>query len=211
MEKVALNYFEFLWGFLSAPFAVSSPTPSGSILAARIAEKLDPNQPGLVVELGPGTGAITQALIDHGISAGRLVAIESTTYFASRLKERFPQATIHEADAFEFDRYLPPQGKVAAVVSGIPLLNFERRKRYALINKALRLCGNFVQISYSWIPPIAPSRDVILERTFVWRNLPPAYIWRFTTPMCADESRTKYAVPLLSSVAFGESNSGSDR
>jgi phosphatidylethanolamine/phosphatidyl-N-methylethanolamine N-methyltransferase len=85
------------------------------------------------------------------------------------------------SDAFDFARCLPP-GKVAAVVSGLPLLHVPPARRMALLKTALALQGTdkrFIQLSYSWSPPIAPRRGMVLKKTIVWKNFPPAHVWTY--------------------------------
>ena len=176
-----MSYGDFLRGLLKDPRSVSAPTPSSPALAAAMAEKVDPLRPGLVVELGAGTGVVTEALMARGISPDRLLVIEYGAYFVDLLRKRFPEATIIRGDAFAFESYLPPDARVSAVVSGVPLLNFPLWRRKALIERALAVQdsgGRFIQLSYGWKPPIAPGRKE-LSRTVVWRNLPPAHVWTY--------------------------------
>ena len=145
-----------------------------------MAEKIDPLRPGLVVELGAGTGVVTQALLARGLSPERLLVIEYSAYFADLLRSRFPGASVIQGDAFAFERYLAGE-RISAVVSGVPLLNFPLWRRKALIDRALSVQdsgGRFIQLSYGWKPPIAPGR-LELAKTVVWRNLPPAHIWTY--------------------------------
>ncbi len=176
-----MSYGDFLRGLLKDPRGVSAPTPSSPALAAAMAERVDPLRPGLVVELGAGTGVVTEALLARGISPDRLVVIEHSAYFADLLRARFPGATVVQGDAFVFERYLPPEARISAVVSGVPLLNFPLWRRKTLIEQALAAQdagGRFIQLSYGWQPPIDPGRRE-LSRTIVWRNFPPAHIWTY--------------------------------
>ena len=176
-----MSYGDFLRGLLKDPRSVSAPTPSSPALATAMAEKVDPLRPGLVVELGAGTGVVTEALLARGISADRLLVIEYGAYFVDLLRKRFPDAMVIQGDAFAFERHLPADARVSAVVSGVPLLNFPLWRRKALIERALAAQdsgGRFIQLSYGWKPPIAPGRKE-LSRTVVWRNFPPAHVWTY--------------------------------
>ena len=174
------HYAEFLQGLLLAPRAVCAPTPSGPVLAATMAAEVDLSRRGLVVELGPGSGTVTEALIERGMPQSRLLAVECTPYFARLLQDRYSAARIIEGDAFEFERYLPGNAEVAAVICGVPLLNFPVEKRQALITKSLQMCGRFIQLSYGWVPPIQPLPGMSLRKQIVWRNFPPAHVWTYT-------------------------------
>lgn len=175
-------YGDFLEGLLRDPGGVSAPTPSSPALAKAIAAKVDALKPGLVVELGAGSGAVTQALLGRGIAPERVIAIEYNEYFARLLAQRFPGVRVVQGDAFQFETYLPLGEPIAAIVSGVPLLNFPLRDRRALIERALVLqgvSGRFVQLSYGWRPPIVSAFGVTPDKDIVWRNFPPAHIWTF--------------------------------
>jgi phosphatidylethanolamine/phosphatidyl-N-methylethanolamine N-methyltransferase len=176
-------YGEFLRGLISNPKEVSAPTPSSPTLSSALAAKVDPRRPGLVVELGAGTGVVTRALLQRGVPAERLLAVENSPYYASLLRQRLPGVEIVEGDALQFDHLLPAGMPVAAVVSGIPLLHFAPSRRRAFIERALAIQpagGCYIQLSYGWVPPIDPGRDMLMSRSVVWRNFPPAHIWTFT-------------------------------
>lgn len=176
-------YGDFLKGAVRDPGGVSAPTPSSPALAAAIAAKVDPLKPGLVVELGAGSGAVTQALLARGIAPERLIAIEYNEYFAKLLAQRFPGVCVVQGDAFQFENYIPIGEPIAAVVSGVPLLNFPLRHRRALIERALVLqgvSGRFIQLSYGWRPPIVSVFGLTPVKDIVWRNFPPAHIWTFS-------------------------------
>jgi len=176
------DYGDFLRGLINDPKGVSAPTPSSPALARVIAAQVDPLRDGLVIELGPGTGAVTQALLEHGIAAQRVVAIEQEPSFVGLMRERFPQVTVHDGDALLFENCIPVRAKVAAVVSGLPLLNLPVPTRCSLLRRALRRQGRggrFIQLSYGWHPPVSPETDVILSSRTVWRNFPPAHVWTY--------------------------------
>src|SRR6266702_3875197 len=96
-------YGDFLRGLVHDPKGVCAPTPSSPALARAIAEEVDPLREGLVIELGPGTGVVTQALLQHGVAADRLVAIEQEPNFARLMRQRFPSIELHHRDAMIFE------------------------------------------------------------------------------------------------------------
>jgi phosphatidylethanolamine/phosphatidyl-N-methylethanolamine N-methyltransferase len=177
------EYGQFLRGLMDNPRGVSAPTPSSPALAAAIAAKVDPAIPGLVVELGPGTGVVTQALLARGIAPERLLLFETGEYFAGLLLQRFAGVKVLQADALDFARHIPAGTAVAAVVSGVPLLNFPPATRRALIVQSLALQGprgRFIQLSYGWQPGVPPDNGLLLDKTLVWRNMPPAHVWTYS-------------------------------
>jgi len=176
------DYGDFLRGLVSDPMGVSAPTPSSPALARVIAAEVDPSRDGLVIELGPGTGAVTQALLEQGISADRVVAIEQEVSFVGLMRERFPEVTVCDGDALLFENCIPARAKVAAVVSGLPLLNLPVPTRRSLLRRALSCQGRggrFIQLSYGWRPPVLPDASTSLDSKVVWRNFPPAHVWTY--------------------------------
>ena len=177
----SLRYGAFLRGLIHNPKGVSAPTPSSPSLAEAIAAELDLSRPGLVIELGPGTGAVTAALI-HRVGSTRILAIERERGFVAALRTRFPQMDVRSGDALNFERFLPPQAAVAAVVSGLPLLHLPQATRRSLLARALNCQpkgGLFIQLSYSWRPPVKADDGVTLSKRAVWQNFPPAHVWTY--------------------------------
>lgn len=166
------------------PRAVGAIAPSGRSLARAMAREIDPSIPGPVVELGPGTGVITRALIARGVSEDRLILVEAHRGFAALLKERFPLATVVADDAFALSRIVRTVGRapVAAIVSGLPLFNQPMFRRLHLVAQAMSLVdprGCFVQFSYHVMPPVPGRfrRFTVRGTPRVWRNLFPARVW----------------------------------
>jgi len=172
----------FLRGALARPLAVGAIAPSSKYLARAIAAEIDPHRAGAVLELGPGTGAVTEALVERGIQPSRIVAIERDEDFARDLRARFPDAEIICGDAFDLSSVsVNGHGHFAGIVSGLPLLNHPPPRRQAFVESALaRLAPGapLVQFSYGFTAPIAPPSGAEVEMAaFVWRNLPPARVW----------------------------------
>jgi len=181
-ESLVAAYGDFLRGLVHDPKGVSAPTPSSPTLARAIAAEVDLTREGLVIELGPGTGVVTRALLQHGVSADRLIAIEQEPNFAQLMRTRFPLVTIHQRDALRFEHCIGPGAEVAAIVSGLPLLNFSPSVRRSLLQRALTCQdrgGCFIQLSYSWRPPVVPGPGMSLSKKIVWRNFPPAHVWTY--------------------------------
>src|ERR1700752_3278858 len=82
----------FLRSWIEKPLHVGAVMPSGRLLGRTMAQYVDADGEGPVVELGPGTGAITSALIDHGVDQARLVLVEYNPGFCALLRDRCPPA-----------------------------------------------------------------------------------------------------------------------
>ena len=133
----------FLRRFLGDPKRTGAVAPSSPFLAREMARAVDPQTPGVIVELGPGTGPVTKALIARGIRRERLLLVEYDAYFCNLLAERFPRARVLRGDAYALGATLAGRvGRpVAAVVSSLPLLNEPPERRIALLDDAFALMG----------------------------------------------------------------------
>jgi phosphatidylethanolamine/phosphatidyl-N-methylethanolamine N-methyltransferase len=177
----------FLKALAAAPRLTGAVAPSGRALARAMAAAIGSPSHGLIVELGPGTGPVTSALIEAGVAPQRLVLVEYDPGFCRLLARRFPQATIVEGDAYDLSRALPFAGQaIAAIVSSLPLLNQPPPRREKLIGDAFALMGPsgvFVQFTYGLLSPI--SREFCAGRYSATRsrpillNLPPAFVWTY--------------------------------
>src|ERR1043165_8184984 len=90
----------FIGSWIKKPLAVGAVTPSSKPLARTMAQYVDPNASGPVIELGPGTGPITEALVEQGVDPARLVLVEFNPAFCELLRRRFPEATVVQADPY---------------------------------------------------------------------------------------------------------------
>jgi phosphatidylethanolamine/phosphatidyl-N-methylethanolamine N-methyltransferase len=174
----------FLRSWIEKPLHMGAVMPSGRVLARTMAQYVDADSSGPVVELGPGTGAITNALIERGIDQKRLVLVEYNPGFCALLRDRYPQATVVQGDAYTLRDSLWNVLSVpaSAIVSGLPLVTKPMLTRLKLIRDAflaLTPGAPFVQFTYSVAPPIPKSlpgvSTVASER--IWMNLPPARVW----------------------------------
>ncbi len=169
------------------PVGTGAVSPSGRFLARAMARSVDPERPGPVIELGPGTGPVTEALIRRGIAQERLVLVEFDPKFCKLLKRRYPKATVIQGDAYHLAETLSGflDELAATVVSSLPLRNKPVRHRLTLLEQAFEVLqpgGSFVQFTYGIASPM-PLRAG-LEPVFeaevsppVWLNLPPARVW----------------------------------
>lgn len=181
----------FLRSWFERPLVTGSVTPSGRMLARTMASYVDPRSDGPVVELGPGTGPVTEALIRRGIDEDRLVLVEFNPDFCRLLRSRFPRATVVPGDAYDIRRTLGTmlEAPGAATISSLPLFTKPLEQRLDLLNAAHDLMhpgAPFVQFTYAVVPPI-PARCEAGSYTAspsnrVWLNLPPARVWVYRRP-----------------------------
>jgi len=174
----------FIRSWIEKPLTTGAVTPSGRVLARTMAAYIDPNRSGAIIELGPGTGPVTEALLAQGIDPSRLVLVEFDPTFCRLLRARYPAATVVQGDAYALKRLLSSvlQRPAAGVVSGLPLFTKPLRMRLRLLFEAFALMSPgapFVQFTYNAVAPIPKRLDrVSVEASErVWMNIPPARVW----------------------------------
>ncbi|WP_028604405.1 class I SAM-dependent methyltransferase [Ottowia thiooxydans] len=180
--------FEFFQAWLKNPLRVAAVAPSGKALAQLITSEIS-HDTGPVIELGPGTGAFTRALIERGVKQEDLALIEFGAEFAEALHLHYPRACTLRMDAARLRTANIFDGRPAgAVVSGLPLLAMPPLKAAAILTGAFRKMrpdGAFYQFTYG---PQCPVPRKLLNRLGIqarWlggtlANLPPASVYRLT-------------------------------
>jgi phosphatidylethanolamine/phosphatidyl-N-methylethanolamine N-methyltransferase len=150
-----------------------------------MARWLPPDPDAYVLELGPGTGVVTEALLERGLREDRLIAIEMSPKMADHLRQCFPRAKIITGDAFKLDallkRHAPRVENISVVFSSLPLLNFEPHIADGLAKKIRALLpreGKLVQYSYQMgnKQPKAAAHFRFVASNRIWLNVPPARV-----------------------------------
>jgi phosphatidylethanolamine/phosphatidyl-N-methylethanolamine N-methyltransferase len=192
----ASDVLSFFRAWANNPLRVASIMPSGVALARLITRDVT-TETGPVIELGPGTGVFTYALLERGVAERDLTLVEFGSDFARLLEIRFPEAHVRQMDAARLrEAALFQTATVGAVISGLPVLSMPPRKVLAILTGAfgyLRPGGAFYQITYG---PRCPIPKAILDRLGLkatrlgstLRNVPPAAVYRISrrrAPKCA--------------------------
>ncbi|KQY97855.1 methyltransferase [Pseudolabrys sp. Root1462] len=177
---------QFFRTWFEKPIRTGAVMPSGKALARRMARCVDPNSTGPLIELGPGTGPVTEALVQRGIDPKRLILVEFDPDFCRLLRTRYPEATVVQGDAYRLRRLLGTivREPAAAVVSGLPLMTKPPRTRLRLISDAMALLkpgAPFVQFTYAMSSPIPKDLGAIKGEPseLIWLNIPPARVWTY--------------------------------
>ena len=175
---------QFIRSWIEKPLSTGAVMPSSKALARVMASYVDPQSSGPVIELGPGTGPVTEALVRRGVDPKRLLLVEFNPDFCRLLRTRYPAATVVQGDAYRLRRLLGAlvREPAAAVVSGLPLVTKPLRTRLRLISDAMSLLAPgapFVQFTYAMVPPIPKALSGIKAEAseLIWMNLPPARVW----------------------------------
>ena len=182
MSNTLADNLRFLRALIARPKNIGALMPSSPALAEAIARQIDP-QAASVLEIGPGTGVVSEAILARGVPAEGLTLVEYDEDMARHLAERFPRIHVIQGDAFELDRLLGPRysAPFAAIVSGIPLLNHSVARRQAYVaGLASRLMPGapLIQFSYGPHAPVVPPAGYSVIRTAsILANIPPAKVW----------------------------------
>jgi phosphatidylethanolamine/phosphatidyl-N-methylethanolamine N-methyltransferase len=187
VEKKSLRLddeVQFIRSWIEKPLSTGAVMPSSRVLARAMARYVDPQADGPVIELGPGTGPVTEALVKQGIDPARLILVEFNPDFCRLLRARYPAATVVHGDAYRLRRLLESyvSEPAAAIVSGLPLVTKPLRTRLRLISDAMTLLATgapFVQFTYAMLPPIPKELPGVRAEAseLIWMNLPPARVW----------------------------------
>ncbi len=178
----------FFRGWIEQPKAVGSIIPTSSVTARRMASVINTGSGLPVLEVGPGTGVITKAILAHGVKPDNLYAVEYSPDFVKHLRETYPGVNVIQGDAFNLDQTLTQAlGDTApqvfdSVISGVPLLNFPVEARIAYLDSLLDRIPDgrpVIQLTYGPKSPIPPGQgDYTVEHfDFVLRNIPPTQLW----------------------------------
>jgi phosphatidylethanolamine/phosphatidyl-N-methylethanolamine N-methyltransferase len=171
------------------PLRTAAVMPSGRELAQAMLAEL-PRDARRVIELGGGTGALTRALLAHGIHGDELLVVEVSEALHAHLHRRFPAVRVELGDASQLDAIAAHGGYLArgpadAIISGLGLLAMPKdtqRDILAAAFRCLRPGGRFIQFTYGPQPPVAEDVAQALglavrRGEFVLRNVPPATVY----------------------------------
>jgi phosphatidylethanolamine/phosphatidyl-N-methylethanolamine N-methyltransferase len=183
MSRIFHPFFREL---ITNPSGVGAACPSSPGLAKCMASFVPLRQASYVLEMGAGTGAVTQALLQRGIPPQQLIALERSPSMAVHLQEVFKGLRVVQGDATEFRQLLhhhlgERQPTVSAIVSSLPFRSLPRPVVRAIVEEIHELMSPetlFIQFTYDLRPiPYAPfHRFERVASKIIWLNLPPARV-----------------------------------
>ncbi|WP_040489682.1 class I SAM-dependent methyltransferase [Fulvimarina pelagi] len=188
------DFGPFLANWVRHPISMGAVAPSSRDYCRTMVEHSSVDLDGPILELGPGLGAVTRAMLERGIDPGRITSIEFEQNFASALKKRFPEINVIQGDAFDLDETLGERKdeKFAAILFAIPITSQKASWRQDLFRNyfgRLRSGGNITQLSYMWKPPVpaVPGIFSVHSSDIVWNNIPPARVWIYEPDLAFSE------------------------
>lgn len=183
----------FFSAFVRRPFDTGAITPSSAHLAEAMVEGMGIPSADTVVELGPGTGVFTRVIEQQLRPEARFLSFEINPDMAAELKRRFPRVHIVNDSVENIREHLLAAGRhdVDSAISGLPWAAFSPDRQEKLLDatvQALKPGGRFATFAYShaaWLPPGRRFRELLDSRfkhvetsKVVWRNTPPAFVYR---------------------------------
>ena len=176
----------FFRRWLANPLQMGSVVPSSPALCRRIVRQTRYAPDEAVIELGGGTGVVSQALLRSGLPGDRLFVLEIVRDMANHLRTGLPSATVIEGDARRLPELIPTQwhGKIGTVIVGIPLvlLPLAEQRRFIDAIQAVAPGRGFILYTDSFTSPLPFAKLGLTAKREAWtpRNIPPASVWRYT-------------------------------
>lgn len=172
---------EFMKELYRNPGQIGAAFPSSKGLSRAMAAQVPLHEKGLVLELGAGTGVVTEALLQHGIAKDQLVVVERSVTLANHLQKRFPDIKVIQGDAGEITKFIDNNAPILAIVSSLPLRSLPPQLVQNIskeFDTLLKDGGKLIQFTYSWRQSHGHSSEH-LRRIYtkkVWLNIPPARV-----------------------------------
>jgi phosphatidylethanolamine/phosphatidyl-N-methylethanolamine N-methyltransferase len=183
----------FLWEFARQPGTIGAVAASSPFLAREMVDGFDWARIQTIVEYGPGTGAFTRQILERLRPGARYVALEVNPRFADDFQTHFPGVPIYQRSAAEVASVCSREGitRIDAVVCGLPWASFQDPLQTAILDATMAMLspdGQFSTFAYLQgllLPGGFRLRNHLRRRfalvktsRIVWRNLPPAFIYR---------------------------------
>ena len=182
-NKSLPGWIVFAKEVLRNPKAMGTACESSPRLAKAIAEFIPTDKPGCVVELGGGTGIVTEALLKHGVAPENLISVELSSVFSDFLKHKFPQVRVINGDALHLKDLLgQDSNRVHTIVCGLPFRTLPHMHVHGIVKQIDELTSNnngiYIQFTYdlSGSSPFLPHHFKRIAHKIIWRNIPPARI-----------------------------------
>ncbi|WP_042391616.1 class I SAM-dependent methyltransferase [Streptacidiphilus carbonis] len=192
--------------FLRRPRLTGAVAPSSPSLAQAMTSGLGLDRAEVVVELGPGTGAITGAILRQLAPGARLVAVELNRVFTGRLADRYRDSAVEVVEGSAEDLATLVPYPVDVIVSGLPWTVMPHERQRRILDAAAGVLGpsgrfsTFAYVHTAWTPPARrfaaelAARFATVERSrVVWPNVPPAYVHRAALPLHERPPATAFA------------------
>jgi len=188
-----MSHIKFFKSFVKKPGEVGAIMPSSRYLAKTIVADIGIEKASAIAELGPGTGVFTRAIFHAKNPEAHFFAIERNFDIFEHFKEVFPDINVYNGCASDLGLMMTEEGvsMLDVVVSGLPWASFPSDVQLKIIDSVYNALGNdgvFTTFAYlqGFLLPAAHRFRTLLKNKFktvetskvVWRNAPPAFVYR---------------------------------
>ncbi len=186
-------YFEFVKAALKNPLQISTIFQTGPWLRDQLLSGLDIKDADIVVELGPGAGAITEGLVRIMNKETKYFGIELNEDLVLALKKFYPELTFYQKSAEYCEQIAKENKPIDVIASSLPWTVFPyglQERLVKAIHSSLKPGGQFATYMCvnATIYPAAESFKELIYSNFdkveksqvVWRNIPPAFVYTCT-------------------------------
>lgn len=172
----------FFKNFLLNPRQTGALAPSSPFLAKRMIKNINFEKAKIIVELGPGDGAITKEILKYKKSHTKLILIEKNEHLAEILKTKFKDIILINDDAKNLSALIAKyhDGKVDYVISGLPFVCFPKNDRATILSEIQKILhkGTFIAFQYSIIMhKVIKEYFTIKNMGVTLLNFPPAFVY----------------------------------
>jgi phospholipid N-methyltransferase len=195
MQTPVRDALRFFGTFLRHPTTVGAVLPSSRSLARALVGDLAATAGGLVVEYGPGTGAMTRVIAERLPPGIGYLGIELDGRFCARLRQRYPTLRFHHGSVVDVERIVADAGlgRPGCIVSGLPFASLPIVVQRSVIDGTRAVLvdgGEFRTFQYVHAYPLRRAyrfREAMAERferfhrsTPILCNVPPAYVLTYS-------------------------------
>ncbi len=161
-------------------------TPSSRFLAERMLKKIDFSKVNILVELGPGNGAITKFILDRLPKNATLICFEiNDNFYNQLLKIKNPNLIVVKSSAEKIEEELKKLNfnKADHIISSLPLTIIPDLVTDEILKNsfnALSKNGTFIQFQYSltYFKKLKKVFNKSISLDFEPLNIPPAFVYR---------------------------------
>lgn len=186
IKSYAWDTVLFLKSWFHSPNQMGTLFPSSSSTGKKIAQIIKDPQNSIVVELGAGTGQVTDEIISMGVSQDHFATVEYDTRLCKELSLKYPKGlNLLNIDAADILEELPKHfiGKTDYIISTLPLIPLKKEKAQKIVDsifEVLKPGGVYIQVTLSpFRPKYMDELGLRTTKLFVsWVNLPPMHVWR---------------------------------